>query len=66
MSKERLEEIKVKVNNTTDIMLYVPYGDIKFLIEQAERAQELEKLNKRLHEALFLEQKGQHNKHWRI
>src|SRR5690554_3002046 len=35
--KERLEEIKVKVNNTIDTMLYVPYGDIKFLIEQAER-----------------------------
>lgn len=42
MNKERLEEIKFKFNNTIDVMLYVPYEDVKFLIEQAERVPELE------------------------
>lgn len=37
-NKERLEEIKLKFNNTIDAML----EDVKFLIEQAERAYELE------------------------
>ena len=50
--KERLEEIKLKFNNTIDTMLYVPYEDVKFLIEQAERAHELEKQNKRYRKAL--------------
>lgn len=40
--KERLEEIKLKFNNTIDTMLYVPYKDMKFLIEQAERVEKLE------------------------
>lgn len=34
-NKKRLEEIKLKFNNTIDTMLYVPYEDVKFLIEQA-------------------------------
>jgi|SRR5690625_3279908 len=42
MSKERLEEIKIKVENTEDAMLYVPYTDMRWLIVQAERVQELE------------------------
>lgn len=50
--KGRLEEIKFKFNNTIDVMLYMPYEDVKFLIEQAERVQELEQQNKRYHEAL--------------
>lgn len=63
--KDRLEEIKERyMDFKHDFNL--KKEDIEFLLEQAERAQELEKLNKRLHEALFLEQKGQHNKHWRI
>ena len=37
MSKERLEEIKMKFNNSSDVMLYVPSADIQFLIEQVER-----------------------------
>ena len=40
--KERLEDIKLKFNNTIDTILYVPYEDVKFLIEQAERVEELE------------------------
>lgn len=48
--KERLGEIKLKFNNTIDIMLYVPYEDVKFLIEQAERVQELEKRIENLNE----------------
>ena len=50
--KRRLEEIKFKFNNTIDVMLYMPYEDVKFLIEQAERVQELEQQNKRYREAL--------------
>ena len=49
--KERLEEIKLKFNNTIDTMLYVPYEDVKFLIEQAERVQELERKIERYREA---------------
>lgn len=65
MSKERLEEIKDRyMDFKHDFNL--KKEDVEFLLKQAERVQELEKLNKRLHEALFLEQKGQHNKHWRI
>jgi len=45
MSKERLEEIKMKANNTTEPMLYVPYSDFNWLIEQAEQ-------NKRYREAM--------------
>lgn len=52
--KERLEDIKLKFNNTVDIMLYVPYEDVKFLIEQAERAKELERKIERYREALEL------------
>ena len=37
MSKERLEEIKMKFNNSPDVMLYVPRADMQFLIEQVER-----------------------------
>ena len=40
--KERLEDIKLKFNNTIDTILYVPYEDVKFLIELAERVEELE------------------------
>ena len=50
MSKERLEEIKMKSNNTTEPMLYVPYSDFNWLIEQAERVQELEEENDELAE----------------
>ena len=35
--QERLEEIKMKFNNSSDVMLYVPSADIQFLIEQVER-----------------------------
>lgn len=52
MSKKRLEEIKFKFNNTIDVMLYMPYEDVKFLIEQAERVQELERKIERYRKAL--------------
>ena len=50
--KGRLGEIDFKFNNTIDTTLYVPYEDVKFLIEQAERVQELEKEIGRYREAL--------------
>ena len=50
--KGRLEEIKFKFNNTIDVMLYMPYEDVKFLIEQAERVQELERKIERYRKAL--------------
>lgn len=58
--KGRLGEIKFKFNNTTDTMLYIPYEDVKFLIEQAERVHELEQQNKRYKQALEYIQKGIH------
>lgn len=48
MTEERLEEIKIKTNNTTEPMLYVPYSDINWLIKRAEQVQELEEENKKL------------------
>lgn len=47
MSNERLEEIKLKFNFFRH-MPYVPYEDVKFLIEQVERVKELESRNKQL------------------
>lgn len=60
MNKERLEEIKIKTNNTTEPMLYVPYSDIKWLIEQAEQVRELEEENKIL-KAIFQAKSEQMN-----
>lgn len=41
MSKERLEEIKTKVSNTEEPMLFVPYEDMNWLIEYAKEQAEL-------------------------
>ena len=40
--KERLEEIKEKTSSIAEPMLYINWYDIKLLIKQAERVQELE------------------------
>ena len=40
--KERLEEIKEKTSSIAEPMLYINWYDIKWLIKQAERVQELE------------------------
>ena len=50
--KGRVGGIKFNFNNTIDATLYVPYEDVKFLIEQTERLYELEQQIKRYREAL--------------
>lgn len=41
---ERLKEIKIKVNNTDEPMLYIPYTDVNWLVEQTERVDNMQKL----------------------
>ena len=67
---ERLEEIKMKSNNTTEPMLYVPYSDFNWLIEQAERVRELEedllelvKQNKELRKSIAFYSSESYNAH---
>jgi hydroxymethylpyrimidine pyrophosphatase-like HAD family hydrolase len=48
----RLEEIKTKVNNTDEPMLYVPYADINWLISRVEEFEYASKYNGDLNEFL--------------
>ena len=50
--KGRVGGIKLNFNDTIDATLYVPYEDVKFLIEQIERVYELKQQIKRYREAL--------------
>lgn len=42
--EERLDNLSLRVKNMYEPMLYVPYSDMTFLIEQAERAEELKRV----------------------
>ena len=69
MSKERLEEIKQYYSRMESLDEYTQ-SDIKWLIEQAERAQELEEENKLLRfiaeeNKIAHEQKVKQNKRYR-
>lgn len=53
MRSGRLREIKNKVNNTEEPMLHIPCSDIKWLIEQEERAKLMEEYKRRFQDDLL-------------
>lgn len=67
MSKERLEEIKKELElDWSDISYVVNQDDVKWLIEQAKRVQELEEEVDRLNGALHFQLSEENIKNERI